>query len=194
MSKRRTTRKESYEKRKKKSRAKKILMIVCAFLAGLFVMGSVSALTAEKTLNPDNLLVKKDTYITNLLKETDKGLRIDWKDDGAFVLSGKHADDNEANNAMYMYEFATLELEPGKYTISSGNDKANAETYGMFVKYDGQIKHNVYGDAVTFDIDGEETKTVIIGFSVKNQYRILYAKFEPVLVKGDKAGSFYVEK
>ena len=192
MSKRRNTRNENYEKRKRKGRAKKIICLVCAFLAGLMVMSGVSALTTEKQLNPNNLLNKKDNYVTALLEETDKGLKIDWTDNGSFVLSGKHDDDNEANNSMYRFAFAEIELEPGTYTLSHGNKKASDETYGLYVQYDGMIKHNVYGSSTTFELDKDTT--VIIGFAVKNKINIIYAKFEPVLVKGDKVGSFFVEE
>lgn len=180
------------ENRRKKSKAKKWIMIVCAFLAGLFVMGAVSSITAEKDLNPNNLLVKKETYVANLLAETAGGLSINWKDDGRFILSGKHSDDNEANNALYRYEFASVELEAGTYTLSHGNDDAASDTFHLYIQWDGEIKENVYKDAKTFTLDTDTT--VIIGFAVKNNYFIFYEEIAPVLVSGTTAGEFYVEK
>ena len=189
MSKRRTTRKENYEKRKKKSRAKKILMIVCAFLAGLFVMGSVSALTAEKTLNPDNL-IKVENYFDNLMSDSEKGLKVKWKDDGRFVLSGKHSDADIADNSLYTVAFTSVTLNPGVYTLSTGNDKCDDDTYGLYYIKNGESP--VYVQEKT-SISIDSITPVEIGFYVKNNYNIIYAEFAPVLVSGDKVGTFFVE-
>ena len=193
MSKRRTTRKENYEKRKNKSRAKKILMIVCAFLAGLFVMGSVSALTAEKILNPDNLLQYKNYDEKLMLDETAKGLKIKWNDDGTIVLSGEHSDDDMNDNAIHTMDFVNVQLEPGQYTLSCGNKKASDDTFSLYAYVNGNYYHTYGNDAsVTFSVD--ETSTVIVGLAVKNNYRMFYTKLEPTLISGTEAIDFYLEK
>lgn len=178
------------ENRRKKSKAKKWITIVCAFLAGLCVMGAVSSITAEKDLNPDNL-IKVENYFENLPEKTDGGLEIDWKEDGRFVLSGKHSDDDIANNALYTLAFTNVTLNEGVYTFTPGNYKCDDETYGMYYIINGETPVYVFDDETTIHIDG--TSTVEFGFCVKNNYYILYAEFAPVLVSGDKVGSFFVE-
>ena len=182
---------ENYTSRKKRRRlsGKSIVtMVICCVLALLAVVGAV-AVFKPKPLNPDNLL-KYENY-SNMLTESTEGLKVKWDDDGSFTLSGKHKSDNTLNNSKYTNPFASVTLMPGKYLISSGNDKCDSESYGLYYRYNGNYVE-VYGDVVELPI-GELT-VVEIGFFVKNNKNIIYADFEPVLVPDGASTSFHAEK
>ena len=178
----------SFNKNKAKRIAKKVIALILAFAAGCAAVGGYVALTREKPLNENNLI--KTPYFENVtkLEETAKGLKIKWDDDGTFAISGKHVDDNLANNAHYEVAFVQVFLEEGTYMFSSGCKSADDDTYGLFIEYNGK-KQYAYTEASMIVID--TPTTVTIGFFVKNNYRVVYADFEPVLVKGDKAQGFF---
>lgn len=185
-------RKNKYEnhktQRKSTDRWKIVFTFVVSLLCGALLMGAVFVLFAEKPLNPNNLL-KYDKY-ENKLEESGKGLKIRWNDDGSIVLSDKHSDNDIANNAHYTCPFVTVELEPGDYTLSTGNDSCSQDTYGMYIVVDGKTTP-VYDEPVTFTV--AEKTVVTIGFTVKNNYRIIYGKLSPVLVPGSSAQGFFAE-
>lgn len=190
MSKRNSYTNSNYKNSSKRRGVKKWLSIICAFLAGLVLCGAITSVTAEKELNEDNL-IKADNYFENLVEETDGGLKIKWKDDGRFVLTGKHSDDNIANNALYSVAFTTVTLNEGTYTFTPGNDNCGDETYGMYYKINGGEPVYVFANKAVITV--ESTSAVEFGFYIKNNYHILYAEFAPVIVSGDKIGTFFAE-
>ncbi len=168
--------------RKWKNIAKIVVASICAFAIGI----GVAALTAPKDLNDKNLL-KYENYV-NKLEESAGGLKIDWKEDGRIVLSGKHASDNTINNSKFTNPFVSVTLTEGTYQISSGNKHASPGTYGLYYVLNGE-RHEVCKNVDTFTVTGS---TVIeVGYFVKNNEFILYAELEPVLVaKGDSVEFF----
>ena len=182
----------SFNKNKAKRIAKKVIALILAFAAGCAAVGAYTALTREKPLNENNL-IKYENYFENVtsLEETDKGLKIKWDDDGTFAISGKHADNDLSNNAQYKLAFTQVLLTEGTYMFSSGNESADDDTYGLYIEYGDKIAYT-YSDATVVTIDTPTTATV--GFFVKNNYRVVYADFEPVLVPGDKAQGFFAEE
>ena len=159
-----------------------------AFMSDNFTnKDATSWFTKEK--NEANLLSYKTHYIDNLTEEFDAGLKVKWKDDGRFVLSGKYEDNNLANNATTdPYDFASILLTAGEYTLSTGNDKCSADTYGLVITHEGKTTY-VYDDPVTITIEADTTVT--IGFFVKNNKYIFSAEIQPCLVKGAEAGEFF---
>ena len=175
-------------KRKAKGKLKIILIVIASLLAGVIAFGAISSLLAEKPLNENNLL-KYDKY-ENMIEESEKGLKVKWNEDGSIVLSGKHSDNDIANNAHYSCPFVTVELDPGEYTLSTGNKNCSQDTYGMYIIVDG-ASTPVYDKPVTFTVSEKTVATV--GFTVKNNYYILYGKLSPVLVAEDNAENIYSE-
>ena len=176
------------KKRRRLSEKSIALMIVAVFLALLAVVGLV-AVFAPKETNPDNLLQYKN--YSNMLEESTEGLKVKWDDDGSFTLSGEHKSQDTQNNSKFLSPFASVLLEPGKYFLSSGNERADHDTYGLYFIKDGQY-HEVCADVAEIDI---EAATIIqVGFFVKNNKYIIYADFEPVLVPDGSSTSFYVDK
>ena len=184
----------SYESNRKKRKGQNLLrtlglllasaLLSCAFMAGF---NYVQENFFEKDRNPDNLLTVEE-YNDNLLEESDKGLKVKWNDDGSLVLSGKHSDDNIANAALYSFEFATLTLDAGDYTLTVGNDDADKEEFGLKVTY-GDTTHYVGADKQVIHLD-EETAVTFSVF-VKNNRTMFWEKLMPTLVEGTEAGDFY---
>jgi len=145
----------------------------------------------EKDVNPDNLIVEKN-YADNLIKETSKGLKVKWNDDGSFVLSGKHEDDNLANAALYESDsFVTVTLVPGDYVLSTGNENADVEKFGLVVRGYGDAAEYVGNKPLKMHV--EEATTISVSFFVKNNLRLwgFNSKILPTLVAGTEAGEFY---
>ena len=151
----------------------------------------------DRDLNPDNLL-KYEYYGEGngkgLTTEWEKGsLKAKWNDNGSFVLTGKYEDKDKADSDFFECHFATVTLTAGEYTFSHGNKNASKDSYYLHVTSTGTkpVEQDAFDDKVTFTL--EETSIVNISFKVKNNYRIIYAKFEPVLVAGKTAGEFYAK-
>lgn len=179
-----------------KKNTKQILKYVgVAFLAIVVCMGSLSIYNKinDKDLNPDNLLKYEEHYNDKLTDEWENGtLKAKWNDNGSFALYGKYEDPDIADSDFFSYDFATVSLAAGTYTFSHGNDNCSDETYYLSVKSaDGTVSGVVCDKAFTFELT--EASNITISFNVKNEHRIIYAKFEPVLVAGEKAGDFFVE-
>ena len=176
-------------KKRRRLSGKSIVRIVIAAVLALVAVVGLVAVFAPKETNPDNLLQYKN--YSNMLTESTEGLKVKWDDDGSFTLSGKHKSQDTLNNSKYMSPFASVLLEPGKYYFSSGNERADHDTYGLYFVKDGQY-HEVCADVAEIDV---ETATIIqVGFFVKNNKNIIYADFEPVLVPDGSSTSFYAEK
>lgn len=170
---------------------------------GAFVLAALTCLMAvcntfnldlggifgKKELNEDNLINYKDHYIENLSKESSKGLKMKWNDDGSFVLSGKHSDSDLADTQIYSYGFATITLDPGTYTLCANNKDAEKDTFGLYAEIQGNKLLTEKEGSVTFDVT--DSTSVIIGFYVKNNYRLIWEKLCPTLVAGTDSIDFY---
>ena len=167
-------------------------LILVSVLLSVFAVGALGGLdnVFEKDLNPDNLL-KYEDYVENLMKdETEGGMHIKWKDDGSFALWGKHSDDDITNATLVDYEFVTVVLEPGTYTLSANNKDAG-DNFGLYALIAGETEKQRTDDGVvSFDVTEGQT-AVSIGWYVKNNQRLIYEKIEPTLVAGDTAIEFY---
>ena len=180
-----------------KRSTKQILKYIgVAILAIVVFMGSFSIYNkiTDKDLNPDNLLKFEENYNNKLTESWEDGsLKAKWNDDGSFALYGKYDDPDLASTDFFTYDFATVSLAAGTYTFSHGNDNCTDETYYLSIKSaDGTVSGVVCDKSFTFEL--EEASNITVSFNVKNEHRIVYAKFQPVLVPGAATGDFYVEK
>ena len=169
------------------------LALVSATLAAVMVF-AFGGLKFEnpfnKDVNPDNLLKYDDYDKDAMLEETGYGLTVKWKEDGSLRMNGKNADPAVDENQVKEYTFTSLTLEPGTYTLDSGYKNGQLNTLGVFATVNGQTYYAA-SSAKTFTVD--ETSTVSIGFYVCNDKTFVNTALYPTLVKGESAGSFYVD-
>ena len=170
-----------------------VALSVALSMAGMSILNKYH----DRDLNPNNLL-KYEYYGEGngkgLTTEWEKGsLKATWNDDGSFVLTGKYSDDTIADTEFHEYHFASVTLAAGEYTFSHDNKNAAEDSYYIHITSTGTkpIDRAACDEPVTFTLD--ETAIVSFSFKVKNNHRIIYAKFEPVLVQGKTAGAFYAD-
>ena len=189
----------NYENNKKKRRSKEIWrtigIIVASTLCAAMLMsvGSFVKPLFEKEVNPDNL-IKEENYWESAtgLKETEKGLKIKWNEDGSIVLSGKHNDDNLAGNALYMVQFTQVILDKGTYVFNSGNDDAKKDEFGIMILKNGET---IYAEGSDVKIEITENSTpVLFGIYVKNNEYLWNEKLTPTLVPDGSPVEFYQNK
>lgn len=182
------------ENKKKRSRGVwKTLGIITASVLStcmLLSVGSFVKTAFTKEVNPDNL-IKEENYWESAtgLKETAKGLKIKWNEDGSIVLSGKHKDDNLAGNALYKLEFTMLTLDAGTYVFNCGNKDAEKDKFGMFVVQGTEI---VYAEDDDVVITVKENSTPVrFGIYVKNNEYLWNEELTPILVPEGSNVSFW---
>ena len=149
----------------------------------------------QRELNEDNL-VKADDYV-NIIEETDKGLKINVKDDGSIYLTG--CQDEKAEDPADQYhdvKIVDVTVEPGKYVLSSGNEKADKDTFGIQYDYidtnDAKQTGWVFGESKVLEFT--ETTTVTLSIAVVRGERFfgIMSYLRPVLVpEGTANTDFY---
>ena len=170
-----------------------VLAALTCLMAVLNMFGiSLAGIFDKKELNEDNLLKYEEHYSENQIKldETSCGLKMKWNEDGSFVLRGKHSDEDLSENQAFKYAFASITLPAGTYTLSANNDDAEADTFGLFAEIGGTTFKTDNKGETRFDVT-EDGTLVVIGFFIKNDYRILYEKICPTLVAGTDSIEFY---
>lgn len=181
---------------------KTLIRAVAALLGFVLVVGAVSfigkktngfadditidALT-KRELNPDNL------YTPDCLDEgfvgvvnTGLGFSADAKDDGSFVLDGKYEGEEE-----FLYPFASIELEAGTYTLTSGTETS---MYSVYLTLTGGSSTKCFdfgGINGTVTIDTAATYELALNIVPGAEFD--GKEFYPVIVKGDEAGEFYAD-
>lgn len=169
----------------KKFKVKKVLKWVCVVLSVVATLTFINSSTDifKKELNPDNLIdVTAEGYIKS--QNTARGVEIDVDDDGIIRLYGKSTSAGSVT-------VATVELQPGTYTLS-GVSNPNIDEFGMRVQYGSGDVAFAGTESATFEIMATETVSVIIYWADDYNFNIFTNyKVTPVLVSGDKAGSFY---
>lgn len=167
---------------------KKILAIIILLLA---VMG-ISALATWtdgftawelKELNEDNL-VKLANYDAAFETADYDDLDIEVDEDGVIAIEGENKGTEDLK-----IKVATVTLAKGEYTISSGAKGADDKTYYMSIVVGDKEIIADDGEDSTFKVESEETFEIYI--TVCDGEKI-DTTFKPVVVEGDKAGSFYV--
>ena len=153
---------------------------------------NLKGLFEKKELNENNLLQYEEHYSENQIKveETACGLKMKWNEDGSFVLKGKHSDKDLSENQAFKYAFASITLPAGTYTLSVNNDDASKDTFGLFAEVSGTTFKTDDKGVTRFDVTSDST-LVVIGFFIKNDYRVLWEKICPTLAQGTEAIGFY---
>ena len=197
------------EKTKSKKSVGKIIVMILALtmLAGAAMTGFAycNKNAAEgkfnifgKDLNENNL-IKRENYHDALLQNADCGINMKWKDDGHIVLSGKvKAEDEAPINEYFKHHFTTLDLAPGIYTLSIGNDNVKKDSYGIYYEYfdnnAGRCTGYVSSEAAVLDLSQAGPSTMLkLSVFVKSDVTLMgwQSKIYPTLVEGQEPGQFY---
>ena len=158
------------------------LICACALLSIFFIgvgVFMIDKLTdwEFKTLNEDNL-IKVDNY--TIVDDKNADIAIDVKDDGQIAVKGKNKTETDAEKAI-----VAITLEKGDYYISSGDKKTSSTTYYLVLR-DTEGGEIIADDDFTVTESTNYTLYIVVKPGVE-----IDTTFAPVLVKGDKAGSFY---
>ena len=162
-------------------------MLKIAGIVMLCAIVSVGAVTLSgginKELNPDNLIdINGEGYIKS--QNTARGVEIDVDEDGIIKLSGKATSSGTVT-------VATVELQPGTYTLS-GVENPNIDEFGMRLQYGSGDVAFADTQSATFEITAVETVSIIIYWADDYSFNMFTnKKVMPVLVSGKTAGSFY---
>ena len=178
-----------------------LVLAVCALFGALFACGSYATdgftnwdptSWFERDLNPDNLL-KREDYIEALPEEIEGGLKFKWNENGSVKISGIFEEKNPSES-FYTFVFTDVTLPAGTYVLSTGNDKANTNTFGLRMEYPiGAEKKcvDVGADNYKFTLEGE-TNVVLSVFVAKNErFYGINSYINPVLVAEGDTVSFY---
>lgn len=179
-------------------KAKRILKAICLVAVGALLGGMILHLTGTEINNPwkkevnENNLIQVEDYLENSLKDTSAGLKVKKNDDGSFVLSGKHADKDEADNAIYKSAyFVNVNLTAGsEYVLSTGNDRCSTDTFGLYYIMNGET--TLVGEKDVKIVATEDT-VISIGYFVKNNTYFFswFSKITPILVPNGENVAFY---
>ena len=147
---------------------------VLALITCLMAVINVFGIDFKKEVNPDNLIVVGDAYIKDL--DTNRGVKIDVKDDGTIKLRGKATSD-------YNVTVTSLTLKAGTYKFS-GLKNPDLNEFYMYVSYGaGQAISGT--DSATFTLDAETVVSVVLtwknGYNFSNFFNVNTVR--PELVK-----------
>lgn len=166
------------------------LMLATAAIAAVlvFAFGGLKFTNPfDKQINPDNLInVNTEGYIKSM--KSGYGVSIDVDEYGAIKLSGK------ATKA-YSVTVATVALDAGTYTISGVKDANTLDQFALRVNLPNGEAAWANTENDTFTLTEAQTVSVVLQWDKDYNFNFLNPnrKVEPVLVKGDTAGSFYVD-
>lgn len=155
--------------------------VVCFTFGGLKFTNPL-----DKDINPDNLInVNTPGYIKSM--KTGHGVEIDVDENGVIKLSGK------ATKA-YSVTVATVTLDAGTYTISGIKNSESIDDFALRVDLPNGDAAWAGTENDTFTLTEAGNVTVVLQWA--NEYSFNFFtnnKVEPVLVKGEEVGSFYVD-
>lgn len=199
------------ENTKRLSLGNVVAIILCGVLAASALLAGVGFMSKgftntdvgswfERELNADNL-IKKEDYNDKLPSELDNGLKINWKDDGSIVLSGKVDDKSiDAEQDPAPVAFTSVTLQGGKvYNITPDNKSCTKDGFGLMISYVDANGINVTnqkvdGDGAVIDLSAKNGSTnVTISFYYENDvtYFGITSYIRPVLVEDGSVSSFY---
>lgn len=201
--------KNSKENKKRLSLGNVVAIILCGVLAASALLAGVGFMSKgftntdvgswfERDLNEKNL-VKVEDYNDNLANELSNGLKINWKDDGTIVLSGKVDDKTKTDDQTpEVYTFTSVNLKGGKiYNVSCDNKFCSKSTYGLFVDYidsNGlKVAQEVDSNGLVIDLTDSGDTVVKLSFFYENDvtYYGINSYIRPVLVEGESVGAYY---
>ena len=167
---------------------KNILVIIFCIFASVLISSLVGSLTNGfvdwdfHIVNEKNL-ISIDNYDSALTAEID-GIDIEVDEDGVITVDGENKGTGDLK-----IKVADLTLKKGEYTFSSSAKGADDKTYFMSIENGNTVVKADDGEDSTFDVKEEATYTVYITICAGEE---IDTTFKPVLVDGDKVGSFYV--
>ena len=143
-----------------------------------------------KEVNEDNI-INVDDYVYGLDDKREDGLKIEIDDDGIITVEGE----NEGTEDIVITVIGSFGLKDGEYTFGTSAKGTDDKTYYMCIMSDDEV--------IVADYDEEEDRTFEVenDSGTSNVYQLcivvcagekIDTTFKPVLVDGDKEGSFYV--
>ena len=160
-----------------------VLVLAVAGIASLAVWTEGFTAWDIKELNEDNLIVV-DNYFDGLDDEREDGLTVEVDEDGVITVEGENEGTTDIKIAV-----ASVTLEAGEYTFASHAKGTSNKTYYMSLEAGTLVIIGDEGEDSTFEID---TRTTFTLYFVVCAGEEIDATFKPVLVEGDKEGSFFV--
>ena len=113
-----------------------------------------------ESTNEKNLINPEKDYMSKLPPTTEKGLKLDWKDNGKVVLTGSHNDGDQTSEYNHPIPFANVTVEAGTYILSTGNKYCGEKTFGLKYEYikDGETVVGYVADKpLTLEFDQDTT-------------------------------------
>lgn len=171
--------------------AKRIFILLGALLVIILAVSAIGFATngfdkdrdnwGITQLNEDNLF-SADSYSIKSANTGD-GYEVTVSEDGHIKVKGTNESGAEVKLAVQ-----EIKLASGTYTFTSGVSGASKSSYCMMIT-DGTTTHYADFSNNTFEISAEATFTAYIVIQDKADINVT---FEPVLVPGEDAGTFYV--
>lgn len=163
---------------------KKIGIIALVVLAVLGATGiCFGIVNSMQKLNPDNIIVAKN-YDEELTADRVTAIA---SEDGTITVTGKNATEEDLK-----IKVCDVTLDKGEYTISSGA-KGTGKNYNLCIETgEGDNLVTITADTKddsTFKVDTDDTMYTV--YIVVTAGAEIDTTFQPVLVSGDKVGSFY---
>ncbi len=163
---------------------KKFVVGICIFLVCVLVLGLGAKTIFKQERNSDNLIKVDDNYVET--QNTYRGVNVRVAEDGTIKLFGKATSD-------YVLDVATVILEPGKYTLS-GLDNPDLNMCYLELMYG---EEHVVANTDIAVVEVTETTECLVriiwneGMEFSKYDFMTFFEVQPVLVKGETAGSFY---
>ena len=161
-----------------------LVVLACVGVAGM-CFGIINNI---RSTNPDNI-INVENYDEGLTAEREDEIAVTTSDDGQITVKGK----NEAETDVEI-KVCDVTLAKGEYTISSNAKGVSNETYYLCLRTgEGETAETTLADT-----KDDSTITVEADDTVYTVYIVICAgaeidtTFQPVLVSGAEAGSFYV--
>ena len=167
---------------------KKIGLILLVILALVGVAGLCFGIINNiRQVNPDNIITA-DSYDETLAAEREDNITVSVNDNGEIAVKGKNETETDVK-----IKVCDVTLANGEYTISS-NAKGVGEKYYLCIET-GEGENLVITLADTADkstIKVETDDTIYTVYIVVCAGSEIDTTFQPVLVSGKEAGSFFV--
>lgn len=171
---------------------KRIVTIISLVLLTVFLVAIIGNVTngfdslfkpdewGKKELNPDNLIKLPYLLETEKTVSMEEGVEITVNDDGSIKVKGENKTTSDIE-----VEICKVKLAAGTYTFTSGVNGCSASRY-----YLKAGNHYADFNTNTFILSAEEELTVKLVIKPDESINVT---FKPVIVAGEKSGSFYAD-
>lgn len=161
-----------------------VLVLVSALLGGAIIGFTDIGDKLKPTRNDNNLIVLNESYI----KDGSNSKGVNWKvsEDGTVKLYGTAT---SADSIVVQ----TVDLAPGTYTYSVGNEKVNVDKYYSYVDFNGE-QYIAGTENDTFEVVEDSTVQVIICWFEDTDFgEVIGATFRPIIVEGKNPGDYFAK-